>query len=62
MSGMSKNDLKSFMKQTLDKTKEAGSTGMVVVGGNGYKRVNHFQPKKKEPKKEVRRSNSRTSK
>lgn len=52
MSGMSKNDLKSFMKQTLAKTKETSNTGMVVVGGNGYKRVNHFQPKKKEVKKE----------
>jgi len=59
MSGMSKNDLKSFMKQTLAKTKEAGNSGMVVVGGsNGYKRVNHFQPKKKETKKEQKRSKS----
>lgn len=51
MSGMSKNDLKNFMKQTLAKTKEEGNQGMVFVGGsNVFKRVNHF--KKKEQKSE----------
>lgn len=53
MSGMSKNDLKNFMKQTLAKTKEEGNQGMVFVGGsNVFKRVNHFKPKKKELKSE----------
>lgn len=53
MSGMSKNDLKNFMKQTLAKTKEEGNQGMVFVGGsNVFKRVNHFKPKRKEQKSE----------
>lgn len=51
MSGMNKNDLKNFMKQTLSKTKEESNQGFVIVGGNGYKKINHFKPKKKKEEK-----------